>query len=291
MQILHGRYALVSEIMNKLNYLAKTFSRTNRKDYENYCINRIWSQLNRTDIKPVTQSYIPLSDGRGAFLDLHFPSINYAIEIDEPYHHNVNQHRQDLSRTEQIIKATQNINYDAIEIDRITITQDINELHRQIDHIVERIETKIAYIPTYKWYDANPIVYIQHLQSQGVITTSDNVHLPTIQHIRQLFYDDRAETKRSTQTGFSLPLQQDTIIWCLKPSGKQIISDDGMTIEDKTQYVKDMDAPHIVFVKIKDPLTNDNQYVFIGVFHYNEYDNKFHRSATRINLDSFNPYL
>ena len=42
----------------KREYLIKTLSRTKRKDYENYIINRIYHKLNRLDVKPVTQQYV-----------------------------------------------------------------------------------------------------------------------------------------------------------------------------------------------------------------------------------------
>ncbi len=34
----------------KLEYLVKTFSRTNKKDYENYILTGIWHMLNRWNI-------------------------------------------------------------------------------------------------------------------------------------------------------------------------------------------------------------------------------------------------
>ena len=42
----------------KKDYLVKTLSRTKRKDYENYVINRLYNRLNDLDIKPMTQKYI-----------------------------------------------------------------------------------------------------------------------------------------------------------------------------------------------------------------------------------------
>ena len=38
----------------KREYLVRTFSRTKRKDYENYIINAIWHKLDRSDIQPVS---------------------------------------------------------------------------------------------------------------------------------------------------------------------------------------------------------------------------------------------
>lgn len=56
----------------------KTSSLANRKDYENYVINRIWSLLDDPEIKPVSQWY--------ALIDLYFPQLNIGIECNE-FHH------------------------------------------------------------------------------------------------------------------------------------------------------------------------------------------------------------
>ena len=39
----------------KRDYLIRTFSRTKRKDYENYVVNAVWNRLGMRDVKPVTQ--------------------------------------------------------------------------------------------------------------------------------------------------------------------------------------------------------------------------------------------
>ena len=43
---------------NKLEYLAKTLSRTKRKDYENYVINAVWNRVNNKKLYPVSQQYV-----------------------------------------------------------------------------------------------------------------------------------------------------------------------------------------------------------------------------------------
>ena len=63
----------------KLEYLVKTFSRANKKDYENYNLTGIWHRLNILDIKPVIQQYVKLIDGTYALIDLYFPQINLGV--------------------------------------------------------------------------------------------------------------------------------------------------------------------------------------------------------------------
>ena len=55
---------------DKKDYLIRTLSRTKRKDYENYVINRLYNRLNDLDIKPMTQKYIK----RGKFTYFSFES-------------------------------------------------------------------------------------------------------------------------------------------------------------------------------------------------------------------------
>lgn len=88
--------------MDKLTYLAKTLSRTNRKDYENFVINAIWNKLDRDDIQPVSQQYVRGSKGAGYLIDLYFPQLNIGIEVDEKHH--IFQQEQDKRREADISK-------------------------------------------------------------------------------------------------------------------------------------------------------------------------------------------
>ena len=38
--------------MGKVEYLIKTFSRTKRKDYENYILNAVWQKIDCLDLRP-----------------------------------------------------------------------------------------------------------------------------------------------------------------------------------------------------------------------------------------------
>lgn len=58
----------------KLEYLVKTFSRTNKKDYENYILTCIWHRL----IKLVTQQYVKLIDGIYALIDFIFSTNKFG---------------------------------------------------------------------------------------------------------------------------------------------------------------------------------------------------------------------
>ena len=87
--------------MDKLTYLAKTLSRTKRKDYENFVINAIWNKLGRDDIQPVSQQYVRDHDKGRRFIDLYFPQLNIGIECDEGHHRR--QERADKERKVELI--------------------------------------------------------------------------------------------------------------------------------------------------------------------------------------------
>lgn len=72
--------------MDKLEYLIKTFSRTKRKDYENYILNAIWQKIDCLDIRPVTQQYVKGDNNEYYLIDLYFPQLNIGVEVDEAFH-------------------------------------------------------------------------------------------------------------------------------------------------------------------------------------------------------------
>ena len=60
---------------SKVVYLAKTLSRTKRKDFENYVVNAIWNRVNDSRLVPVSQQYVKDKHDNYYFIDLYFPSL------------------------------------------------------------------------------------------------------------------------------------------------------------------------------------------------------------------------
>ena len=91
----------------KSEYLYKTFaSRTRNKKEECYVLNAIWQRLcmQGYEIEPITQKYVRRSDDKGhkfALIDLFFPALNLAIEVDEAHHED--QKGDDIERQKEII--------------------------------------------------------------------------------------------------------------------------------------------------------------------------------------------
>lgn len=72
----------------KFDYLVSQIHRTAYKKYENYIVGALLHDKMLPDLKPCTQYYVVRTGGGYALLDLYFPQIEFAIEIDEPHHIN-----------------------------------------------------------------------------------------------------------------------------------------------------------------------------------------------------------
>ncbi len=120
--------------MRKVDYIIKQISKTNKKNFENYVVTRIWHLLDRTDIKFVTQQFVNRPNGH-ALTDMYFPQLDIHIEVDELHHKK--QQELDINRETDIIQATNH------SIERIKITEDIKDINKQIDQIVRKIKKEI----------------------------------------------------------------------------------------------------------------------------------------------------
>lgn len=299
---------------NQFKYIIKTLSRTKRKDYENYCVNRIWTLLNRTDIKPVTQSYVQFDNGNYALLDLHFPSLNYAIEIDESHHKK--QKLEDVNRSEKIKEQFKTYRHNDLIIRRIDINQGMTIVHQQIDDIVFELKTIIekSDYQEIKWHDKTEDEQIAFLKDEGVISVNDDIHFHTIKKACELFDIYYKDVQRSY---FKLKSNPNYTIWFPKeatlkngafsPNNTEgwvnIMDPDN---EEITSYNTDdetvtndpyMDKPKITFMKINDPITNQREYVFVGVFKILEEDRnnkvkrRYKRIRTTFNLEEINNFI
>ena len=72
----------------KYEYLVNQLHRTAYKKHENYVIGSLLHDESLSELKPCTQHYVRRSDNAGyALLDLYYPQIELAVEIDEPHHY------------------------------------------------------------------------------------------------------------------------------------------------------------------------------------------------------------
>ena len=127
----------------KLVYLAKTLSRTKRKDYENYVVNAIWNRINDPRLVPVTQQFIKDKEGNHYYIDLYFPQLKIGVECDEGYHSSKEQKVLDAERELTIfdvLKQVDERDYFALHVD---VTKSYQDVETQINAHVATIKYKI----------------------------------------------------------------------------------------------------------------------------------------------------
>jgi len=287
---------------HKKEYLLKIFSRTNRKDTENYVLTGIWHRLNNFNIKPVTQQYVKTDEGRYALLDLFFPAINFAIEVDEPHH--TNQKEQDEVRMEDVLTALVSDDWRACNhsttsdlVFRVTTNEkSIEEIDEQISHAVEIIKEKIAAMGTeLEWltYEEE----LARIKSQETFSIRNNFGFRYIKEIANtIFGRDYNNLQRCHIK--NIDAEHRLNLYCPKlailKAGEKIapakgwlneLSDDWSTI---SQSNKDKDRNRLLaefkeekksgtrratFAQYRDHL-GFIRYRFVGVFEYDSFENK-----------------
>ena len=127
----------------KVTYLAKTLSRTKRKDYENYVVNAIWNRVDCPLLLPVTQQYVRGNKGEYYFIDLYFPQLKIGIECDEGYHGAREQKALDLERELTILDVLKQVDDHEYLPLHVDVTKSFEEVEEQINAHVRTIKQKI----------------------------------------------------------------------------------------------------------------------------------------------------
>ncbi|MEH7180180.1 AbaSI family restriction endonuclease [Neobacillus vireti] len=258
--------------MTKLEFILKQLAKTNKKNYENYVVTRIWHILDDLDIKFITQQYVTRDDGRYALTDMYFPQFHLHVEVDELHHENDVNIKSDKIREQDIIHSTGH------EIHRVKVVNGIEEIHRQVQSIVEhiqalRLQMGEDFVPWDIEKEVSPQTYID----LGYIDLKDNVAFHRSFEACNCFgYNWRALMRG----GAKHPIEEGVTIWFPKlyPNTEwdNSISSDGMIIREKhidpvraIEHINDhIDSgihKRIVFARVKGPL-GDIMYRFKGVF-------------------------
>ena len=151
------------EEKTKIKYISEMLNkRTKGKDYENFVINQIYARIDNPELEIVTQKCVrPTKSidtknltkvGKNHYLiDLYFPQINFAIEVDEGHHENVENQFNDKQR-ENLIKGSVSCDIKRIKICKPgkKIPQNYDDIIQQIKEMVVEIKGKIS-----KWEKDN----------------------------------------------------------------------------------------------------------------------------------------
>ena len=267
---------------DKKEYLIRTLSRTKRKDYENYVINRLYTRLNDLDIKPMTQKYIKrdINNKHGyCLIDLYFPQFNIGIECDEPHH--ILQEEADKLRTEDIISKLSNYNEQRITVYNKTII----ELNNAIDKIVENIKlTKEEQIKNgifKKWEILTPQKYFA---DKDKITIFDDIIFSTINEASNLIFGTNYRGQQRAWFPIRNILNKQIMAWfpklAVEKDGLMVACSNGWnnTLNDSKDTIieynefrqnlsNDFDRrERVTFMKMWDEVNNRMGYKFLGVF-------------------------
>jgi hypothetical protein len=264
--------------MNKLQYLRKVFAHTIGKTFENYVINQIWSRVEDFGLYPVTQQYVKRLNGY-ALIDLYFPQINFAIEVDE-FAHEKNK-ILDRKRMDEIFSSI-----GGIESERIT-EGNYDYVKNQIDTVVNKIKEKVGQLEPFKWEENwQEIEYkekFEKIKKRKKLLTSDMIGFERVQVTNDIF--NLNYSKGYLQYGKSFFVISDSErLWFphLTPNKNwnNTVSDDWNTIYEKyigddieiIKTIKDEEATQKIdnfiryaFAKYKNSL-GETSYRFIGVF-------------------------
>ncbi|MEI3613568.1 AbaSI family restriction endonuclease [Pseudogracilibacillus sp. SO30301A] len=268
--------------MNKRDYLVKTFSRTKRKDYENYILTAIWHKLDNMNLKPVSQQYVKRQNGTYALMDLYFPQLHIGVEVDEAYHQK-NQ-KEDKLRMDDIISAVNEDSINDFQCLRIDATKSLEEINDSINEIVSVIQDEASKsILEWKTYEEE----LKQLKQQEYLTIYDAISFMDIKDIANTVFGKNA--KRYQRSYFRV--KNKMWLWCPKLSITEngdtksvaggwlnLLAEDWSYIDESHQdggivkarsgnYMVEVESgrERAVFAKYKDNL-GFNRYRFVGIF-------------------------
>ena len=299
------------------HYLVRTFSRTNRKDYENYVLNAVWQGIvfripekKIRFLQPVSQQYARRADGKYGLIDLYFPQLGIAVECDEAYHGNDSQHMKDVERENDMnnqLKLLSAVDVKDIRFLRVDASKSFEEVTRSIGGVVDEIVKSVEKADLSYEYFRNPVELVKE---KGVIKVDDGLIFPTAWAVSECFnlgYKERMQE-------LYMWTQNNQDIWCPlltveNPDGK--LSNVGRSgyknhIKENWEEIWE-EAPEkegdkwnrgdsswhdrITFAKACDSLGR-NGYRFIGIYRYDRADEQgrsriYKRISDKIELKDY----
>ena len=267
--------------MDKMEYLKKTFARTTGKNFENYVISQIWVKVEEYGLYPITQQYVKRENGY-ALLDLYFPQIKFAIEVDEYAHEN--KKIFDKIRMDEIFSSIEGIKSERIkEVNYIEVKNQINNV---VNKIISKVESSGKLEWTENWQKEEYEETFQKIKNRGRLLCSDLIGFKRIQVTNDIF--NLGFTEGYLQYGKSwFELSENERLWFphLTPNKewKNHVSDDWNFIyEEKTENklidpiidkFHNKNIKRYTFAKYKN-VFGEISYRFIGVFKFKENDNR-----------------
>ena len=276
------------EKQNKIKYISEMLNkRTKGKAYENFVINQIYARLDNPELEVVTQKCVKIDResisatknltmirGNYCLIDLYFPQINFAVEVDEGHHENIKNKISDKNR-ENFIKDAVSCKIERIKIckDGTTSPKDYESILNQIKHVVKKINQEISKKSPLKWITNED--KIEQVKQRKSFKVSEDIHFGGIKKILATFFKIKSNQHCLKKFKYysiwvpelSVKLNNGTI---KTANGyKNFINEDWTEIfefpSDTKNNKKWGSNNRVVFMKMKDEFGKNNCR-FVGVF-------------------------
>lgn len=325
------------EDKRKTEYISKMLNkRTKGKGYENFVINQIYARIDNPELEIVTQKCIRINNssfignespnknfilGKSHYLvDLYFPQINFAIEVDEGYHEDRKKQFNDQER-QNYIKNAVSCKIERIKIcekDSTTNLKKYEDILTQIKKIVDKIKNKISQLEqkkgALKWITNEE--KMEQVKEDKFFDIKQDVHFGGITNVLNLLpgrqytlyqrcvkgYDDyiiwipvlsikTTEGNVKTANGWINFINEDGTEISEYPSSKDYPKTETFNAKAGSCPQKWCEKKRVIFMKMKDEFGN-NCCRFLGVFKADhiEYEEKkqkriYKRISTKVKFD------
>lgn len=279
--------------MDKVDYLRKAFARMNNKEFENYVITQVWAGVKDLGLFPVTQQYVQLPKNKYALIDLYFPQINVAVEVDEMAHEQ--KTKQDEMRMENILSSIKKEENKTVTTFRVKEAHEeangeikkcsYEEIEKQIQEVITDIR-KIAseHQPLHwedDWEEKEYHKKIQEIAKKGHLDDTDFIGFKRIHVTNDIFGFNYSEGYlQFGRSMFELPEYPHCFLWfphlvknktwenTLNEDWTEIQEKriDGEKVNEKQEYYE-KDNVRYTFARYRD-VYGEISYRYIGNFHY-----------------------
>lgn len=276
---------------NKIDFVARCLSKGTHKSFETFIINEIYSQLNNPNLEIATQQHVVTKEGEVKYIDLFFPQLKIAIEVDEPYHDSPEQKLRDIKRENSIRQAI--LESTVVDLkNEITFLRIVISQHPTLESLFKRIEEVVSFINDRINEQYEPLEWnfteeerIREIQKRGYIKRGDSFRI--MADIIRIFGITRNGNGCGKCT-YRLPNKQ--FIWSptlsLFGSNKDgwvneisedltIIHESGVNGKGKSEedfvWDREHNTERIVFLKYKDALGFQRRR-FLGIYVADSYD-------------------
>lgn len=284
--------------MEKLEYLARTLSRTSRKDYENYVVNAVWNRLDDSEVQPVSQKLVAIDPRSRYFIDLYFPQLNMGIECNEPYH--ATRSEQDAGRTITIFdvlhQVQPNSGYQQFDIDVFVRDHTGNvqwapleAVDNAIDDVVGKLRARIETLRQsggFSPWVIEPDDPFAYFQNRDEISMADDIGFANIATVcNSILGSSYSLESRGPRKSCFVPSSlrsiygSEYLVWFPKKAvaghavsrgWNNMLSDDGLSLDEYNEDWNAIDSAtgqkRVVFIQAVDPVTRVRAYRFAGVF-------------------------